>query len=131
MPVPRSTLLALALTAAAWPVFAAESLTPGQLEAANRVYLGTAECEFNEKVSLAPIDGKPGHFRLAFKKASYTMVPQETTTGAVRLVDDKAGVVWLQIPSKSMLMNARLGQRMIDACQTPEQRNSGVVASTQ
>jgi hypothetical protein len=30
--------------------------------------------------------------------------------------------VWLQIPSKSMLMNAKVGQRMVDGCMHPEQR---------
>jgi len=49
-------------------------------------------------------------------------VPEETTTGALRLEDKKAGIVWLQIPSKSMLMNARIGQRMVDGCMHAEQR---------
>ena len=34
----------------------------------------------------------------------------------------KAGVVWIQIPSKSMLMNAKIGQRMVDSCMQSEQR---------
>jgi hypothetical protein len=103
------------------PAQAAE-LTAGQLEAASRVYLGAARCEFNQTVSLSAVDGRPGHFRLGYKNASYTLVPQETTTGAVRLEDTKAGIVWLQIPAKSMLMNARLGQRVLDGCMHAEQR---------
>ena len=50
------------------------------------------------------------------------MVPEETTTGAVRLEDKKAGIVWLQIPAKSMLMNSKIGQRMADSCLHEEQR---------
>ncbi|HVQ04137.1 MAG TPA: hypothetical protein VMT14_11505, partial [Burkholderiaceae bacterium] len=45
-----------------------------------------------------------------------------TSTGALRLEDKKAGIVWLQIPSKSMLMNSKVGQRMVDNCLHPEQR---------
>jgi hypothetical protein len=102
----------------------AASLTPAQLEAANRVLTGTAQCEFNQQVALHPIEGRPGHFKLAFRNVSYTMVPEETTTGAVRLEDKRAGVVWVQIPAKSMLLNAKAGQRMVDACQQSQQRAS-------
>ena len=56
------------------------------------------------------------------KKARYTLVPQVTSTGAIRLEDSKAGMVWLQIPAKSMLLNAKAGRREVDNCQHPEQR---------
>jgi hypothetical protein len=106
-----------------------ERLNEAQLEIANRVMTGNIECELNQKVAVDPVEGHPGHFHVGFKKAVYTMVPQETTTGAVRLEDKKAGTVWLQIPSKSMLMNSKLGQRMVDGCLHAEQR--AVVAALQ
>jgi hypothetical protein len=119
---PNRIILSAALTLAALPTFAVESLSAGQLEAASRVHTGAADCEFNQKVSLTPLAGQPGHFKLGYKQASYTVVPQETSTGAVRLEDRKAGIVWLQIPSKSMLMNAKVGQRLVDGCTHAEQR---------
>jgi hypothetical protein len=127
----KLTLLCAATVAAAFalPAAADVTLTPGQLEAAGYVYQGTADCEFNQKVHVAPIDGQPGHFKLSYGNASYTVVPEETTTGAVRLEDKKNGIVWLQIPAKSMLMNAKLGRRLVDSCLHPEQRAAGVVAS--
>lgn len=103
------------------PAFAADSLTSGQLEAAERVFLGTASCEANQQITLAPVPGQPGHFKLTHKKATFTLVSQETTSGAVRLADAKSGLVWIQIPAKSMLMNTKLGQRVADVCVTPEQ----------
>lgn len=115
---PHAVALATTLTV----LTAHADLTPGQIIAAENVYVGEAECEFKQIVSLRPIAGRPGHFELRFKKASYTMVPQETTTGAVRLEDRTAGVVWIQIPAKSMLLNSRLGQRLVDACLLAEQR---------
>lgn len=108
--------------AAAAPAPAPAALTQGQLDAAARVYTGEASCEFGEKVQLSAVDGKPGHFKLAYKKASYDLTPEETTTGAVRLEDHKAGIVWLQIPAKSMLMNSKIGQRLADNCLHAEQR---------
>jgi len=99
-----------------------EPLTQAQLDVAPRVFTGRAACEFSQTVDVKAVEGKPGYFKVAFGKASYTMTPQETTTGAVRLEDRKAGVVWLQIPAKSMLMDMRAGHRLVDACQHAEQR---------
>ena len=99
-----------------------ESISQTQLDIASRVLTGKADCEFNQNVDVQPMTGKPGMFKVGFKGDSYAMVPQETTTGAVRLEDKKAGVMWLQIPSKSMLMNSKVGQRMVDACMHAEQR---------
>ena len=100
----------------------AQRISETQLRIADRVLTGDAACEFNQTVSVLPIEGQPGHFRLTFKQVAYTVVPEETTSGAIRLEDKKAGIVWLQIPSKSMLMNARVGQRMVDGCMHAEQR---------
>jgi hypothetical protein len=123
------TALIAALAALALPA-AANELSPGQLEAAGRVYLGTADCDLKNSVHLKAIDGRPGHFELTHKKARYTLVPEVTTTGAVRLEDRKAGMVWIQIPAKSMLLNAKAGRREVDGCMHAEQRaeNAGAAA---
>lgn len=99
-----------------------QRISEAQLTVADRVLTGDAACEFGQQVSVTPLAGHRGHFKVQHKKAVYTMVPEDTTTGAVRLEDKKAGMVWLQIPSKSMLMNARVGQRVVDGCVHPEQR---------
>jgi hypothetical protein len=99
-----------------------EKLSEDQLAAAMRVNRGDAQCEFNQTVSVRPHAQRAGVFQVSFKNMTYNMVPEPTTTGAVRLEDRRAGVVWLQIPSKSMLMNSRIGQRMVDACTHAEQR---------
>ncbi len=101
---------------------AAVALSPGQLDAAKRVFVGTAQCEFGEAIDVTAVDGKPGHFHLKHKATTYNLVPEETTTGAVRLEDKRAGIVWLQIPSKSMLMNSKIGQRVADNCLMSQQK---------
>lgn len=101
------------------------TLSDEQLAMAQRVFVGRADCEFNQQIDVRPLEGRPGWFQLTYKGAHYTLSPQETTTGAVRLQDAKAGIVWLQIPTKSMLMNHRIGQRMVDACTHAEQRLAG------
>ena len=83
------------------------------------------ECALN---SIADPD-KPGRFRLQFGKMIFNMAPEPTTTGAVRLEDKKAGVVWLQIPTKSMLMNYKVGQRRIDFCMNSAQSSEAQSAA--
>jgi hypothetical protein len=102
----------------------AETISEAQLEMASRVLTGFADCEFKQRITVAAIDGVPGHFNVGHKGLQYRMVPQETSTGAVRLEDKAAGVMWLQIPAKSMLMNVKVGQRMVDGCQHASQRET-------
>jgi hypothetical protein len=99
-----------------------DNLNPGQLTMADRVLTGVAECEFKEKVSIEKIEGHNGNFRLTYDRRSYVMVPEETTTGAIRLVDTGGALVWVQIPMKSMLMNQKEHHRLVDGCQQDEQR---------
>jgi hypothetical protein len=108
---------------AAEPVSATnDNLGPGQLSMADRVLTGTAECEFKQKVDVEKIAGHSGNFKVTFDHKSYIMVPEETTTGAIRLVDTAGAVVWIQIPMKSMLMNQKEHHRLVDNCQEDEQR---------
>lgn len=119
---PHLTLLCLAATAALFTMPAvATELSPAQLLAAAGVYLGQAQCDQKESVHVKAIEGRPGHFELSHRKARYTLVPEVTSTGAVRLEDRQAGVVWLQIPAKSMLLNAKEGRREVDGCKHAEQ----------
>jgi hypothetical protein len=132
-PILAAALCALTLTAplamaadakpakAKAPVLA--DLTPEQIANAERVLTGKIECEFNQSVDVAPLAAKAGYFEVSFKGKKYVLAPEATTTGAVRLEDKKAGVVWLQIANKSMLMNSKAGQRMADNCVHPSQKS--------
>ena len=99
-----------------------EAINDTQLDIAARVLTGKASCEHNQSVDVDPVSEHPGFFKVRFKEVSYMMVPEETTTGAIRLLDRKASVMWLQIPTKSMLMDNRGGHRLVDSCTQAEQR---------
>lgn len=113
----KSEALGLALA-----IQTTEAINEAQLEIASRVLTGRADCEYNQTVDVTRVAEKPGLFVVRFKEASYFMVPEETTTGAVRLTDARSGAVWLQIPVKSMLLNSRAGSRYVDRCMHSEQR---------
>ena len=99
-----------------------EAISAAQMDVAARVLTGRADCELNQSVEVNPVTEKPGLFLVRFKGQSYVMVPEETTTGVVKLNDAKAGIVWIQIPVKSMLLNAGAGKRLVDMCMHSEQR---------
>ena len=114
--------IAAPLSVSAQSMKHAAALTPEQLSTADRVLLGQSRCEFDQSVNVAAVPGQKGWFNVEFKGKSYLMAPETTTTGAVRLEDKKNGMMWLQIANKSMLMNSKIGQRMVDNCVHPSQK---------
>jgi hypothetical protein len=99
-----------------------DNLSTGQLTMADRVLTGVSQCEFNQKVTIEPVAGHAGNFKLTFDKHTYVVQPKETTTGAILLIDKAGTIEWVQIPKKSMLMNQKEHHRMVDNCQADEQR---------
>lgn len=103
-------------------IMAAEAaLTPAELAIAERVYQGNLPCELGAFVTLTADPKSPGYFDVQIKQQKYRMFPVVTSTGAIRLEDQKIGAVWLQLANKSMLMNQKLGQRLADECKSPDQ----------
>lgn len=100
-------------------------LTAAELEVATRVHVGTLPCELGQTVVLTPDGSQAGYFSLRLGAQSYRVAPEETTTGAIRLEDKAAGIVWLQLANKSMLMNQKLGRRIADDCKSAAQVQIG------
>jgi len=96
-------------------------LTSAEIDIAARVHVGTLPCELGQTVVLSPDARQPGYFTLRLGANGYRVSPEETTTGAIRLEDKAAGIVWLQLANKSMLMSQKLGRRLADECQSPLQ----------
>lgn len=97
------------------------ALTPGELAIAGQVLTGQLPCELGASVILEADPKVPGFFNLQGKGFRYRLHPVETSTGAIRLEDQDAGAVWLQLANKSMLMDQKLGRRLADECSSPTQ----------
>ena len=100
--------------------------SPAQLAAAERVYYGTYNCELDKTVQVSTLPKFPGYAELRFGKSVYMMKPVESTTGAIRLEDVRGETLVVQIAAKSMLLNVKTGQRILDGCVSEKQ---GKVAS--
>jgi hypothetical protein len=96
-------------------------LSPEQMAIADRVVLGKMPCELAAHISVKPDARGLGRFILELGRQKYSMVPVPTLTGAIRLEDSAAGVVWLQLSNKSMLMSQKQGRRLADDCASADQ----------
>jgi hypothetical protein len=76
-------------------------LAPQEMSIAERVHVGHLPCELGASVRMTADANAPGYFNLQGKGYKYRMRPVTTTTGAIRLEDEKAGAVWLQLASDS------------------------------
>ena len=95
-------------------------LSDADRQVAKQVFVGTIPCELGASVSLTPLK-REGFFLVTTKGHRFRMHPVESRTGAVRLEDPRRGAMWLQLGNKSMLMSQKLGQRLADECQSPQQ----------
>lgn len=120
-PANRTNLKSAAKNVAAGIEAAEAAMSPAELAIAERVHVGNLPCELGSSVSVTADAKNAGYFDVHGKNFKYRMFPVATTTGAIRLEDQKAGAVWLQLPNKSMLMNQKLGMRLADDCMSPAQ----------
>jgi hypothetical protein len=97
------------------------ALKPEELALALQVHAGRLPCELGAFVLLVADPNASGYFDVQLKGRKFRMVPVATSTGAIRLEDRRQGAVWLQLADKSMLMDQRLGKRLVDACVSVEQ----------
>jgi len=103
------------------PLAEEPALAPHEINIAERVHVGTLPCELGASVRMTADANAPGYFTLQGKGYKYRMRPVATSTGAIRLEDEKAGAVWLQLANKSMLMDQKNGRRLADECAHPDQ----------
>lgn len=117
----RTELKSEAKNMAAGIEAAEAALTPAELAIAERVHVGRIPCELGAFVTVEADKKLPGYFDIHGKAFKYHVFPVLTTTGAIRLEDQKSGAVWLQLGNKSMLMNQKNGTRLADECMAPPQ----------
>ncbi|MFN8953947.1 MAG: hypothetical protein ACK52H_01425 [Burkholderiales bacterium] len=96
-------------------------LSSPEILIAQQIHQGNLPCELGVIVRIQADATQAGVFHVQGKGFRYRMLPVQTSTGALRLEDKKAGAVWLQLANKSMLMDQKRGRRMVDDCVHPHQ----------
>jgi hypothetical protein len=85
-------------------------------------------CELGNKLSVYRHKDDDQHIALRWHKRLHQMTRVQTTTGANRYESPKKGLVWIGIPAKSMLLDAKRGQQLANECRSAEQEASQKVA---
>lgn len=116
------TFVAPAVAAGKAKVEPLAAATEEQQAAAERVLYGKYQCDAGKTLSVARDTQNPGYVKLDLAKQSWTMKPVLSSTGAIRLEDIKDTTLLIQILNKSMLMNKKSGQRMVDGCMHEAQK---------
>ncbi|MES2958443.1 MAG: hypothetical protein V4792_09655 [Pseudomonadota bacterium] len=93
-----------------------------QLTAAALAYYGDYNCELAQSVHISTSPKNDGYIDVRFKTQTWTMKPVLSSTGALRLEDVKGRMLMIQIANKSMLLDAKIGQRIVDECVHETQR---------
>ena len=105
--------------------------SPEQITAAGIAHLGDYACELDDAVHVQATPKNEGYIDVHYKKAVYTMTPVLSSTGALRLEDVHGRMFFLQIANKSMLMDQKVGQRVVDGCVHENQRAAAAAPPTQ
>ncbi|MGZ5250611.1 MAG: hypothetical protein ACXWIQ_09815 [Caldimonas sp.] len=95
---------------------------PEQVKAAEMVYYGKYDCEFNQTLDISQSAKHSAYAEVRHGKGEWLMKPVLSTTGAIRLEDVKGETLMVQIASKSMLLNVKTAHRIVDDCISPKQR---------
>ena len=79
------------------------------------------QCELSNSLTIYTNAEDDAHIALRWKKKLYRLKRVDTSTGANRFENRKAGFVWIGIPAKSMLLDSKKGRQLANECRTAEQ----------
>jgi hypothetical protein len=77
-------------------------------------------CELGNKVTIFKNDGDEKFIAIRWDKRIRRLARVRTTTGANRYENHLAGLVWIGIPAKSMLLDSKKGQQLANECKLVE-----------
>lgn len=81
------------------------------------------KCELNDSFTFYINQDDDKRAKLRWKKNLYELQRVDTTTGANRFENKKAGLVWISIPTKAMLFDSINGKQLANECKTVNQIN--------
>jgi hypothetical protein len=108
--------------AAAPAAFTVPDAAPEQVKAAELVFYGAYDCEFQQTVNIAASPKYSAYVDVKHGKNDWLMKPVLSSTGAIRLEDVRGETLMVQIATKSMLLNVKTAHRIVDDCVSPKQR---------
>ncbi len=81
-------------------------------------------CELGNKITTYFNAGDDKYMAIRWKEKVHRLRRIGTSTGANRFENRKAGLVWINIPTKAMLLDSKKGQQLANECRDPEQEKA-------
>jgi hypothetical protein len=114
--------LALARCATAWLTIVLTIGLPAKasdvhdVTRTDAVQAGLYRCHQGAQIIVKNIAPDRGSIVIQFKGKDHLLFAVDTATGAVRYQDNRSGITWIKIPSKSMLLDSKLGLQLANDC---------------
>jgi membrane-bound inhibitor of C-type lysozyme len=78
-------------------------------------------CELGNKVTIYANAQDDSHIALRWQKRLHRLDRVGTTTGAQRFENGKAGLIWIGIPSKGILLDSKQNRQLANDCKNAAQ----------
>ena len=121
-PAAKPSAKAAPAAAAKKPEMIIPEAYPEQVKAAELVFYGKYDCEFNQTVDIEQSPKYMSYVTVKHGKNEWLMKPVLSSTGAIRLEDVRGETLMVQIATKSMLLNTTTARRIVDDCVCLKQR---------
>ena len=86
-------------------------------------------CELGNKLTIFTNEKDDSHIALRWKKRIHRLNRIGTTTGALRFENTTFGLIWIGIPSKGMLLDAKQNRQLANECKNADQAAGNAAAS--
>lgn len=73
-------------------------------------------CELGNRVTIIKVAGRQNQINLRWRGRMHRMMRVNTTTGANRFENKASGLVWIDIPTKGILLNSHSGRQLANEC---------------
>ena len=86
-------------------------------------------CELGNKLTIFTNEKDDSHIALRWKKRIHRLNRVGTTPGALRFENTTFGLIWIGIPSKGMLLDAKQNRQLANECKNADQAAGNAATS--
>ena len=78
-------------------------------------------CELGNKITIYNSADDGNSIIMRWKNRLHRLTREATTTGAQRFENKIAGLIWIGIPAKGMLLDSKINRQLANECKTSDQ----------
>jgi len=78
-------------------------------------------CELGNKITIYNSADDENSIVMRWKNRLHRLTREATTTGAQRFENKIAGLIWIGIPAKGMLLDSKVNRQLANECKTSDQ----------